>query len=45
MQSDMDGNYSCGSSVSFMEPNTKGLLPDSFKTLQNKDFIVLNAFI
>jgi hypothetical protein len=32
-----------GSSVSFMEPNTKGLLPDSFKPLQNKAFIVLNA--
>jgi hypothetical protein len=26
-----------------MEPNTKGLLPDSFKPLQNKAFIVLNA--
>jgi|GEM_PF-3111227 len=34
-----------GSSVSFMKPNTKGLLPDSFKPLQNKGFIVLNAFI
>jgi len=26
-----------------MEPNTKDLLPDSFKPLQNKAFIVLNA--
>jgi hypothetical protein len=26
-----------------MEPNTKGLLPDRFKPLQNKAFIVLNA--
>jgi|GEM_PF-1275639 len=32
-----------GSSISFMEPNTEGLLPDSFKTLQNKAFIGLNA--
>jgi hypothetical protein len=32
-----------GSSVSFMEPNTKGLLPGSFKSLQNKAFIVFNA--
>jgi hypothetical protein len=26
-----------------MEPNTKGLLPYSFKPLQNKAFIVFNA--
>jgi len=26
-----------------MEPNTKGLFPDSFKPLQNKAFIVSNA--
>jgi len=26
-----------------MEPNTKGLFPDSFKPLQNKAFIVFNA--
>jgi hypothetical protein len=26
-----------------MELNTKGLLPDSFKPLQNNAFIVLNA--
>jgi|GEM_PF-3136120 hypothetical protein len=26
-----------------MESNTKGLLPDSFKPLQNKSLIVLNA--
>jgi hypothetical protein len=26
-----------------MEPNTKGLLPDRFKSLQNKAFIVFNA--
>jgi len=26
-----------------MEPNTKGLLPDSFKPLHNKAFIVFNA--
>jgi hypothetical protein len=26
-----------------MKPNTKGLLPDSFKTLHNKAFIVFNA--
>jgi hypothetical protein len=26
-----------------MEPNTKGLLPDSFKPLQNKALIVFNA--
>jgi len=26
-----------------MEPNTKGLLPDSFKPLQNETFIVFNA--
>jgi len=29
-----------GSSVSFMEPNIKGFLPDRFKPLQNKAFIL-----
>jgi hypothetical protein len=32
-----------GSTVSFMELNTKSLLLDSFKSLQNKAFIVFNG--
>jgi len=32
-----------GSTVSFMEPNTKSLLLNSFKSLYNKAFIVFNG--